>query len=37
MLQQPFDLYKPGWVDAYTLGMVNQVSQPMDQSITSEV
>ncbi|XP_024215027.2 myeloperoxidase [Halyomorpha halys] len=37
MLQQPFDLYKPGWVDAYVLGLVNQISQPMDHSVTAEV
>ena len=25
MLQQPYDLFKPGWADHYILGMVNQV------------
>ena len=25
MLQQPYDLFKPGWADHYVLGMVNQV------------
>lgn len=37
MLQQPYDLFKPGWADLYVLGMVNQVAQAMDDSITSEV
>ena len=26
MLQQPYDLFKPGWADHYILGMVNQVN-----------
>jgi len=25
MLQQPYDLYKPGWADAYIMGLINQV------------
>ena len=25
MLQQPYDLYKPGWADDYVLGLINQV------------
>jgi len=37
MLQQPYDLFKPGWADHYILGMVNQVGQAMDDAITSEV
>ena len=37
MLQQPYDLFKPGWADHYVLGMVNQVAQAMDDSVTSEV
>ena len=37
MLQQPYDLFKPGWADHYVLGMVNQVAQAMDDSLTSEV
>lgn len=37
MLQQPWDLYLPGYVDAYILGMVGQPSQAMDSSITSQV
>ena len=26
MLQQPYDLYKPGWVDGYLMGLINQVN-----------
>jgi hypothetical protein len=26
MLQQPYDLYKPGWADAYIMGLINQAS-----------
>lgn len=37
MLQQPFDLYKPGSYDQYLLGLVNQLAQAMDDSITDEV
>uniref|UniRef100_A0A146LIQ2 Peroxidasin n=1 Tax=Lygus hesperus TaxID=30085 RepID=A0A146LIQ2_LYGHE len=37
MLQQPYDLYQPGYIDAYVLGMVNQPSQAMDSSITHQV
>ena len=37
MLQQPYDLFKPGWFDAYVLGLVNQVAQAMDESVTAEV
>ena len=25
MLQQPYDLYKAGWADAYLMGLINQV------------
>ncbi len=25
MLQQPYDLYKPGWADGYLMGLINQV------------
>lgn len=25
MLQQPYDLYKAGWADAYMMGLINQV------------
>lgn len=37
MFQQPYDLHKPGWLDQYLLGMVNQASQAMDDAITSQV
>jgi len=37
MFQQPYDLHKPGWLDQYLLGMVNQASQAMDDSVTSQV
>ncbi|XP_054268115.1 lactoperoxidase-like [Macrosteles quadrilineatus] len=37
MLQQPWDLYKPGAYDQYILGMTNQLAQAMDDSITEEV
>jgi peroxidase len=37
MLQQPYDLYKPGWSDAYLMGLVNQVAQALDDSVTQEV
>jgi len=37
MLQQPYDLYKPGWADAYLMGLVNQVAQALDDSVTQEV
>ncbi|KAG8272469.1 hypothetical protein J6590_040624 [Homalodisca vitripennis] len=36
-LQQPYDLYKPGAYDLYLLGLVNQLAQAMDFSITEEV
>ena len=31
MLQQPYDLFKPGWADHYILGMVNQVDILIDK------
>lgn len=37
MLQQPYDLYKGGWADAYIMGLVNQVAQAMDDSMSQEV
>jgi len=37
MLQQPYDLYKPGWSDAYLMGLINQVAQALDDSVTQEV
>lgn len=37
MLQQPYDLYKAGWADNYLMGMINQVAQAYDDSVTQEV
>ncbi|XP_068081797.1 peroxidase isoform X2 [Anabrus simplex] len=37
VLKQPFDLYKPGWLDQYVMGLVNQVPQAMDDAVTPEV
>jgi len=37
MLQQPYDLYKAGWADAYLMGLINQVAQALDDSVTQEV
>ena len=37
MLQQPYDLYKGGWADNYIMGLINQVAQALDNSMTQEV
>jgi peroxidase len=37
MLQQPYDLFKAGWSDQYMFGMMNQVAQAMDDSVTDQV
>ncbi|CAG0890250.1 unnamed protein product [Darwinula stevensoni] len=37
MLRQPYDLYKGGWCDQYMCGLMNQVAQAMDDSVTHEV
>ncbi|KAK9511409.1 hypothetical protein O3M35_000070 [Rhynocoris fuscipes] len=37
VMQNPHELYRPGAIDAYTLGMVNQLSQAMDSAVTEEV
>nr|XP_053635622.1 peroxidase-like [Cherax quadricarinatus] len=37
MLRQPYDLYKGGWCDQFIMGLVNQVAQAMDDSVTQEV
>ena len=37
MLRQPFGLYKPGAVDTYILGMINQEAARMDADVTTEV
>jgi len=34
---QPYDLYKAGWADTYLMGLVNQVAQANDYSMTSEL
>ncbi|GIX91612.1 peroxidase [Caerostris extrusa] len=36
-LLQPYDLYKPGIVDTFILGLINQEAYRMDPSITTEV
>ncbi|KAG1713990.1 Peroxidase [Nymphon striatum] len=36
-LQQPFDLYIPGIVDTFMMGLVNQKANAMDDAITTEV
>lgn len=37
MLKQPFDLYHPGVLDTYLLGLVNQRAGRMDPTLTTEV
>ena len=37
MLQQPYDLYKGGWADNYIMGLINQVAQALDSSMSQEV
>ncbi|XP_003743011.1 chorion peroxidase [Galendromus occidentalis] len=37
LLRQPYDLYKPGVIDTFILGMVNQQASRVDQEITTEV
>ena len=37
MLRQPYDLYKGGYCDQYISGLMNQVSQGMDGSMSQEV
>jgi hypothetical protein len=37
MFQQPYDLNKPGWLDQYLVGMLNQAALPMDDAITTQV
>ncbi|PRD35654.1 UNVERIFIED_CONTAM: Peroxidasin-like protein [Trichonephila clavipes] len=36
-LLQPYDLYKPGIVDTFILGLINQEAYRMDPAITTEV
>ena len=37
LIRRPFDLYRPGVFDEYVMGLLNQVAQAMDDSVTQEV
>jgi hypothetical protein len=37
LLRQPYELYKPGIIDSFMLGLINQESYRMDSEITTEV
>jgi hypothetical protein len=37
LLRQPFELYKPGIIDTFLLGLMNQEANRMDCSISSEL
>lgn len=37
LLQQPYDLFKIGWLDNVVTGLMNEVAQAYDNSITQEV
>ncbi|KAF8791141.1 peroxidase-like isoform X1 [Argiope bruennichi] len=37
VLRQPFNLYKPGIVDTFLLGLINQKANAMDPEVTTEV
>ncbi|XP_022651813.1 peroxidase-like isoform X2 [Varroa destructor] len=37
LLRQPYDLYKPGVIDTFILGMVNQQANRVDHEVTTEV
>ena len=37
LLKQPYDLYHPGVIDTYMLGLINQRSGRMDPTLTTEV
>ena len=37
LIRRPFDLYRAGVFDEYIMGLMNQVAQAMDDSITQEV
>ncbi|KAK8750389.1 hypothetical protein OTU49_014805 [Cherax quadricarinatus] len=37
LIRQPYDLFRPGVLDEYFMGMLNQPSQAMDDGITQEV
>ncbi|XP_076361056.1 salivary peroxidase/catechol oxidase-like [Tachypleus tridentatus] len=36
-LRQPYDLYKPGIMDTFLMGLINQESNRMDPEVTTEV
>ncbi|XP_037080364.1 peroxidase-like isoform X2 [Pollicipes pollicipes] len=36
-LRQPYDMYKGGFCDQYTMGLMNQVAQAMDDAVSQEV
>ncbi len=37
LLRQPYALYRPGYVDTFVMGMVNQLAQAMDEGVTEQV
>ena len=37
MIRRPYDLYRAGVLDEYFMGLLNQVAQAMDDSVTQEV
>ncbi|XP_030752028.1 peroxidase [Sitophilus oryzae] len=37
LIRRPYDLYRAGVLDEYIMGLMNQVAQAMDDSITQEV
>lgn len=37
LIRRPYDLYRPGIIDEYFIGLMNQIAQAMDDSITGEV
>lgn len=37
LIRRPYDLYRPGIIDEYFMGLSNQIAQAMDDSITGEV
>lgn len=37
LLRQPYELYKPGILDTFVLGLINQEANRMDPEITTEV
>lgn len=37
LIRQPYDLYKPGIVDSFIMGLINQQANRMDPEVTTEV